>query len=388
MAPHPLVGWESLVDIYTRLGVETVTNAASSLTRLGGSTLPEPVLAAMRQASQSLVDMSQFASRVGRELARLTRNEAAFVSASAAAGLTLGVLAFRTQGQLNLVTRLPQHPTLKAEIIMFCAHRNPYDRVVQLAGARIRQVGNVKQTFDYELEAAIGPETAGILYVAGVDFERGGLSLEQTVQIASRHGVPVLVDAAAQLPPVNNLWRYTSELQADLAVFSGGKQLRGPQASGLVVGKRWAVEAVRANAAPHQHYGRAMKAGKEEIAGLLTAVELFVAQDHEARFEELLSICEVWAKRLSELPGVGTVVEPRNAGGARLPRLKIVIDHPSLDAAAVERSLWNSRPRIAVLVSGSSTIYLEPEQLSAAEAEAVIDRLLATLTGRQSGERS
>lgn len=374
------------MDIYTRLGIEPVLNAASSLTKLGGNTLPEPVLAAMWQASRRLVDMEQLASRVGAELARLTRNEAACVTASGAAGLALGVLAFRTHGQPKLIARLPRHPSLQSEIIMFCAHRNPYDRAVRLAGATIRQVGNAKQTFDYELEAAIGPDTAGILYVAGPDYHRGSLSLTDTVRIASRHGIPVLVDAAAQLPPVNNLWRYTSELGADLAVFSGGKQLRGPQASGLVVGNTQAIEGVRANAAPHQRFARAMKAGKEEMAGLLAAVELFVADDHIARFDALMSTCQAWAQTLADHPHVTAVVESRNAGGAQLPRLKVAVNQGTVDARAVERVLWDSQPRIAVLVFDSATIYLEPEQLSVEEADTVIDRLLEILAERVSLE--
>lgn len=368
-----------LMDVYAALDIRGVINAASSLTKLGGSTLPPRVVAAMGQASQSLVDMDELASRVGEELARLTRNEAATVTASAAAAIALGIMAFRTRGDERLITRLPRDPALPSEIIMYCAHRNPYDKAVSLAGARIRQIGDTKQTFDFELEAAIGPETAGILFVAGVDYERGALCLERTVEIASAHGVPVLVDAAAQLPPVENLWRYTKDLGAALAVFSGGKQLRGPQASGLVVGAEWAVTALRSNAAPRQRFGRAMKVGKEEMVGLLTAVELFLEEDHDSRFEQLTAICNTWVTKLAECPRVTAVVEGRNAGGASLPRVRITLNDSALDAREIEKELWEAQPRIAVLVLDAESLCLEPEQLTPAEAQLVSDRLLEVL---------
>src|SRR6185503_8169147 len=132
-------------------------------------------------------------------------------------------------------------------------------------------------------EAAFTERTGMVLYIAGEHIRAGALSLEETIQIAHKRGVPVVVDAAAQLPPVENLWRYTRDLGADLAVFSGGKDLRGPQASGLVVGRADLIEAIRAHGAPNQRLGRPMKVGKEEMIGLLKAVELYVAQDQTAR---------------------------------------------------------------------------------------------------------
>lgn len=359
------------MHVYDRLGMTPVINAASTLTKLGGSTLPEPVVTAMAEASERLVDIVELGEAVGAQLARLTRNEAAHVTAGGAAGLVLGILAFRTHGRPEQIARLPHDPALPDEILMYCAHRNPYDHAVLLAGATIRQVGSVKQVLAHELEAAIGPRTAGLLFVAGPDYARGGLSLEETVQIAASHDVPVIVDAAAQVPPVENLWHYTAEAGADLAVFSGGKQLRGPQASGLVVGRaRW-VEALRANAAPHQRFARAMKAGKEEIVGLLVAVEHFLAQDHEARLTELLAVCEVWAAT-ARAAGLTASVEPRNAGGARLPRVRLTVP----DAHAVEQALWARRPRIAVLTWDAHTLLLEPEQVRPEDAALLIGSVL------------
>src|SRR5207302_2135557 len=131
----------------------------------------------------------------------------------------------------------------------------------------------------WELEAAITPRTACVLYFAGAHYATGALPLADVVAVAHEHNVPVLVDAAAQIPPIANLWHFTRELGADIAIFSGGKGLRGPQSSGLVLGRREIVEACRANGSPNHSVGRPMKVGKEELLGLLAAVEWSLAQD-------------------------------------------------------------------------------------------------------------
>ena len=167
-------------------------------------------------------------------------------------------------------------------MVIHRAHRIPYDRAIELGGGHLVEIGNVIQTFPWELEAAIDEKTVAVFWVAGSHLPQTTLSLEETVEIAHAHGVPVIVDAAAQLPPLENLWRFTTECGADLVLFSGGKALQGPQASGLIVGSMALLDAVRANASPLQRFARAMKVGKEEICGLVAAVERYVALDHTA----------------------------------------------------------------------------------------------------------
>src|SRR5690606_22540826 len=149
------------------------------------------------------------------------------------------------------------------------AHRIPYDLAVRAAGARLVVVGSPGGTASEELAAAIGPQTAAVLVVAGEHLSRGALPPPAGGAIAPERGVPVVVDAAAQLPPPENLWRFTAELGADLAIFSGGKDLAGPQASGLILGRAELVAACLAHASPNQRMGRSMKVGKEEMLGLL-----------------------------------------------------------------------------------------------------------------------
>jgi uncharacterized pyridoxal phosphate-dependent enzyme len=236
---------------YRALGVRPVINASATLTALGGSVMPAEVTAAMEQASRWHVDMHELHQAVGRELALLTRNEAAYVTSGCAAAIVLAVLACATSGDPGAISKMPGGAGLRTEVIMHRAHRIPYDRAVELAGGTIVEIGNVIQTFSWELEAAITGQTAAVLWVAGSHLpQQAVLGLAETAAIARKHGVPVIVDAAAQVPPASNLWRFTTEFGADLALFSGGKALRGPQPTGLLLGKRELVEAARANGAP------------------------------------------------------------------------------------------------------------------------------------------
>jgi hypothetical protein len=195
------------MGFYERLGVGRVINAGTTFTALGGTLMPPEVLDAMRDAAGSFVDMHELHLAAGRRLAELTHNDAAYVTSGCAAALVLGVLAARTCGDLRLIDRMPDAPGVPDEVVMHTAH-----------------------------EAAIIDRTAA-LYVAGRHLARGALPLDEVVRIAHERQVPVIVDAAAQLPPVENLWRFTLDAHADLAVFSGGKALHGPQASGLMVGR-------------------------------------------------------------------------------------------------------------------------------------------------------
>src|SRR5699024_11134128 len=157
------------------------------------------------EVAGAYIDLHEFQDRVGERLAELTRNEAAWVSSGAAAGLVLSILCCRTRGDERLISRLPQHPSLGSNVLMFSAHRYPYDRLVWLAGCKIQSVGDVKQTFPYELEAALDEQPVALLYVVGNRMPNGVLPLAQTVELAHERNVPVILDAAAQLPPKENL---------------------------------------------------------------------------------------------------------------------------------------------------------------------------------------
>jgi L-seryl-tRNA(Ser) seleniumtransferase len=356
-----------------------VINADATLTRLGGSVMPSGVLDAMREAAGNFVDMYELQQQVGKRLAELTRNEAAYVSTGAAAGLVLATLAAMTNGDLATIAHLIETGEApKHEVIIHRAHRIPYDPAIRLAGARIIEVGNRLQTFPWELEAAITPRTAMVFYAAGVRLASGALPLADTVEIGHAHGIPVVVDAAAQLPPTENLWRFTREFGADLAVFSGGKDLRGPQASGLLVGTEAMIAAIAVNGSPHQRLARPMKVGKEEMIGLLAAVEQYVTEDWHDRARRYEAIVERWGEHFRRVPGMdGSRVFP-NEAGQPTPRCRVTFAaETGLSGAEVARLLWEGDPRIAVAVDGSDAISITPELLAEGEETILLERIVA-----------
>jgi len=373
------------VGFYEGLGVPRVINAATMFTALGGSIMPDDVQAAMREAAGAFVDMHELHLAAGRRLADLTRNDAAYVTSGCAAALVLAVLGIRTGGSPGRLAELPGHDAAPHEVIMHAAHRIPYDRAVNLAGATVRQIGDITQTFAWELEAAIGPQTAAVLYVAGAHLPQVALPLEEVVRIAHAHDVPVIVDAAAQLPPVDNLWHFTTEAGADLAVFSGGKTLLGPQASGLMVGRADLIEAARQNGAPYQRWARAMKVGKEEIAGLVRAVERYVDLDHAAEHARWIAVLERWRDALTGIDGVDVAVDPLNEAGQPIPRLHVRIDDPRRAARALE-VIDASWPRVVVLPQLANGVahglWLSPDLLQPGEAEIVEETVAAALSAR------
>jgi D-glucosaminate-6-phosphate ammonia-lyase len=367
------------MGVYEQLGMRRVINADATLTRLGGSLMPSHVLDAMREAAGSFVDMYELQQVAGKRLADLTRNEAAYVSTGAAAGLVLATLAAMTGGDLSNIARLIETGEApKNEVIIHRVHRIPYDPAIRLAGARIVEVGNRLQTFPWELEAAMTPRTAMVFYSAGVHLASGALPLAETVEIAHAHGVPVVVDAAAQLPPTENLWRFTRELGADLAVFSGGKDFHGPQASGLLVGTEAMIAAVAVNGSPHQRLARPMKVGKEELIGLLAAVERYVDEDWRDRARRYEAIVERWIEHFSAVPGISASRVFPNEAGQPTPRCRVAFGaETGLSGAEVARLLWEGDPRIAVAVDGPDAISITPELLAEGEESILLDRIAA-----------
>jgi len=257
--------------------------------------------------------------------------------------------------------------------VIHAAHRIPEDRGIELAGGRFVEIGTADGTAEAELDSAITDRTGLVVWVAGSHLPSGALDLETTVRIARARGVPVLVDAAAQLPPPSNLWRFTAEMGADAVAFSGGKGLRGPQASGLLLGRSAFIEAVRANGSPHPRLARPMKVGKEEIAGVVRAVELYLATDHQAQAREWSGIVDGWIRDLAGIPGIRAERHETNEAGQPVPRVRVLVDGAVVGVRAKElrRRLWNSDPRVLVLPDGLDAFFLTPDTLSTAEAATI-----------------
>lgn len=369
------------MDFYKSLSVTEKINAATYYTALGGSLVHPEVLAAMSEASKSFVSMHDLQLKAGKRIAKLTRNEGAYITCGAAAGITLSILAFRTHGDLKRIQEIIENRAPESEVIMHVGHRMPYDPAIRLAGSSIVSIGDAVQTFDWQLESAISPKTTAIMYVAGIPFAESALSLETVISIAHSHNVPVLVDAAAQLPPVSNLWHFTEALGADLVVFSGGKTLRGPQSSGLILGKEKWIESVRANGAPFQRLARALKVGKEEIAGLTTAVEMYLVADHDSELMKWNRTIDFWLKELALFSNISLTRENTNQAGQPIPRLQILF--PNDSALAFVEALQNQDPSIEVVHNSRNKIWLSPDCLQDREEVIVIESFKKLLSSKR-----
>ena len=222
------------MDIYDELGVKKVINGLATVTVLGGSIMPPEVLAAMTEASRYFVEIDDFQAKAGRRIAEWTHNEAAYVSCGAAAGIVLSTAACIAGTDPEKRGRLPDTEGMANEVIVHQAGLVGYAQAIRHAGGKIVTIGDEHGATAQQLEAAITRRTAALFYFPNASRLAGQVPLEEGIAIAHRHGIPVIVDAAAQLPPVENLWRFT-QMGADLAIFSGGKGLCGPQSSGLVV---------------------------------------------------------------------------------------------------------------------------------------------------------
>jgi D-glucosaminate-6-phosphate ammonia-lyase len=295
--------------IYQRLGVRRVIHASGTTTRYGGSMLRPEALDAMREASQMLVNMDELNEAAGAAIARMLGAEAAFITAGASSGLILQAAACIAGDDPAKITRLPDTREMKNEIVIQRAHRFAYDQAYRIPGGLLVEIGLARRTQPFELDDAINERTAAVAYLVS-PFTRppGILSLEEVIAIAHRRNVPVIVDAASMLPPRENLTKFI-RLGADLVSFSGGKGIRGPQSTGFLIGRRDLIRAALLNGSPNQAIGRAAKTSKEEIAGLLAALEIFLGEDEAAEMKRYRDLCTTMADGLAGIQGLRVVVE-------------------------------------------------------------------------------
>jgi D-glucosaminate-6-phosphate ammonia-lyase len=311
-------------NIYQRLGVQTLINAVGTVTALGGSLMPSEVEQAMEEASRHFVSIHELQAAVGRRLAALTGAEAAFVTAGASASLCLATCAVTAGSDPKKMNQLPDLTGMKSEIIIQRADRNPFDHAFRMVGVKLIEIET-----EGDFAKALNPRTAAVAYVQSHYSLDHPIDLARIVELAHAAGLPVIMDAAAELPPVENLSKFT-RMGVDLVAFSGGKNLRGPQCSGLLLGRRELVTAAYANSSPNTRFARIAKVGKEEIVGLLTAVELYLKRDHKADRRAWTETLQRLADRLQGLPTVHTELIP-TADYSHSPRLSVQWDEKRLD---------------------------------------------------------
>jgi L-seryl-tRNA(Ser) seleniumtransferase len=328
------------MDYYQKLGVTPLINAAGTYTVLSASTMPDEVQAAVALAAKRLVNLNELLEASGAYLAKQLRCEAALVTSGAAAELAVGTAACITMGNDQAILGIPTDTSgLKNEVIVQKSHRYGYDHALRNCGIRFVEVETIEQ-----YEQAFNDRTVMAHYFnAGA----GNISREDWVRVAHQHGVPCFNDAAADVPPISNLWKYT-QMGFDLVAFSGGKGLRGPQCSGLLLGRKDLIDAAKKNNSPNSNtIGRGMKVAKEEIVGLVAAVDWFLKQDESAMETEYRRRAEVIAKQLISIPTVQTqIFVPEIAN--HVPHLLITYDQNRVKTTGAEvmKKMREGNPRI------------------------------------------
>jgi L-seryl-tRNA(Ser) seleniumtransferase len=374
-------------DLYRSIGVRPFVNARGTYTILTGSTMLPEARAAMGEASKHYVHLDELAEAIGRRLAELTRAEWGMVTNGCSAALTHATGACVTGGNPDLHVRVPDLRGFPRDECVIPKHsRNVYDAAVRAVGVRVVEVATAE-----ELEAALGPRTALVYVLAGPMADEGPLRTQAVAEAAKRRGVPVLVDAAAEVLTVPNVHL---QLGVDLVAYSGGKCLRGPQAAGLLLGRKDLVKAAWVGSAPHHGFARGYKVGKEEAMAMLAAVEAWTKRDYEAEIRTWASWVDAIAKRVGAIEGVRTSVTPPAGLSNRMPVLQIRWDEATLGTTgeAVAKLLFETEPRISVFPargrSGSETgLTIGPYMMAPGDEKVVAERLFAVLSSPPRVER-
>lgn len=391
-------------SVFEQFDVSEVVNAAGTKTRVGGTRMRSEAADAMRAAANGFVRISDLQAEASKRIAEATNADAGYVTTGASAALTMAAAACIAGDDLGVMSRLPETEEIADEIVMPRSQRSAYDHALRLAGATIVDVGTLDRDLGsgstnvkpWELADAIGEDTAAVACIATPEMN---LSVDTVVSVAHSNDVPVIVDAAAELPPKENLSRFV-DTGADLVAFSGGKAIRGPQATGILAGRQDLIRSVALQhldmdiveelwdppaeffsgvdlqGVPRHGIGRGMKVGREELTGILTALDAFLEEDDEDTFAEWDSRARSMAEQLQDLDGL----EVSLAGTEKMERVthvelrlkKDVIGFGTLELA---RQLQRHDPQIYVGYTGppSAPIILNPMCLTSEEAEFVAD---------------
>jgi D-glucosaminate-6-phosphate ammonia-lyase len=285
--------------LYASLGVKPVVNGVGVVTVLGGSIMPPEVVRAMDEASRFFIPLPELEKKVGARIAELLQAPAAMVTCGAASAITVGTAACLSQGNAAKLRQLPGRDGIRYEVIQQKSHRSGYEHQMELCGAKIVTVESRK-----DLEAAINDRT-GMMFFLNKAENDGQVKSDDFIKIGKERGVPTMNDCASDATPKENLWKYTKQ-GFDLVIFSGGKALRGPQSSGLLLGRKDLIDASYPAMSPFGGIGRGMKVGKEELCGVLAAVERYLKVDHAAEYRELESRVASIRSTLKDVKGIET----------------------------------------------------------------------------------
>src|SRR6202158_1845873 len=302
-AATKITGFGSTGNVYEELGVTTVINGQGTMTVLGGSMMRPEVEAVMAMAGRHFASIPELEVAAGKRIAemlKLPAGYAAIVTCGAAAAMESGLAGILTGDNPKFIEQIPDLTGMKSEVIIQKSHRNPFDHQLRNTGAKLIVIETRE-----ELRKAVNPKTAMMHFsnFANADCQ---IKVDEWVKLAKEFGIPTFIDAAADTPPVSHLWDYAN-MGYDLIAFSGGKAIRGPQCAGLLIGKKDLVACALLNNSPHEDtLGRSQKVGKEEIVGMVKALECYLNEDHEALNKEWQRRLESISSKITALPSVTT----------------------------------------------------------------------------------
>ncbi|HIG16183.1 MAG TPA: hypothetical protein EYQ31_02185 [Candidatus Handelsmanbacteria bacterium] len=359
---------------YEKIGLRTLINCKGTYTIISGSVMLPEARAAMVEASKGYIHLDELAEAVGARIAELMDCEWGLVTNGCAAALCQITAACVAGSDPEKMIRLPDTTGMKNEVIVQKRHRHTYDHAVRMVGVRLVEVESME-----ELTAAVGENTA-MLLMFGDAAERGEISIADMASLGNAHGIPSFVDAAAERPDVPN--PYLADGVSAVG-YSGGKCLRGPQSSGLVLGNKSLLQAAFLNGAPHHALARPMKASKEEVMGQLAAVEMWVRRDHEAEWKEWERRLEFIGDAVKDLDSVALEIrQPGRSNVAPVLGIEWSADRLGIDGAGVAAGLSQGEPRIEVF-HGDNSIAVNPYMMEEGEEQTVAPRLREILTSHK-----
>jgi uncharacterized pyridoxal phosphate-dependent enzyme len=341
-----VTGFGSTGNVYEELGVPTVINGEGTMTMLGGS-LPHPELeAVMFQAAHHFVSIPDLEVAAGKRIAqmlKLPQGYTALVTSGAAAAIQSGLAGILTGDNEALIRQLPDLTGMKSEVIIQKSHRNPFDHQLRSTGVKLVEI----ETRD-QLRRAVNERTA-MMHFTNFANAAGQIKVDEWVKLAKEYKLPCMNDAAADTPPVSHLSDYTN-MGYDMVTFSGGKAIRGPQCAGMLIGRSDLVAYALLNNSPHEDtLGRSQKVGKEEIVGMVKALELYLAEDHDALSREWQSRLDGISQQITKVPGVSTSFFTPDIAN-HVPHMQITWDAARVKLTAPDASKWlrGAKPSIVI----------------------------------------
>ncbi len=372
-----LTGFGQSGDPYQELGVATVINAEGTMTMLGGSLIRAEVEAVMAQAARHFVSIPGLEAAAGKRIAqmlKLPEGYSALVTSGAAGAMQSGLAGILTGDNESFIKQLPDLTGMKSEVIIQKSHRNPFDHQLRGTGVKLIEI----ETRD-QLRRAVSERTA-MMHFSNFANAAGQIKVDEWVKLAKEFKLPCMNDAAADTPPVSHLWDY-ADMGYDLVTFSGGKVLRGPQCAGLLIGREDLVHFALLNNSPYEDtLGRGQKVGKEEIVGMIKALELYLNEDHDALAREWQQRLDTVSRQITKIPGVSTSFFTPDIAN-HVPHMQITWDGKiSLTPQQVSQTLRAGQPSIVIGGGeGRPGLAMSSFMLQPGEEQIIADQLVKVL---------